>query len=114
MTPAEMDRRAAEGVMGWEWTEPLHDIPYWWDADNCITVFDWSPTTNEAHAALVRERMIEKGWLFFAHRLRREPHEVEFLVANKRGKFFHESFPYALTSAALLACGLATEEEIDA
>lgn len=116
MTTAEMDRLAATGVMGWEWNGEITQTNRWMFPNGQFAArYDWSPATDERQAAMVREKMRAEGW------------EVS-MVAHKRGDTVTicksggpwwtsergvGQMPLALTATALLACGLATEEEIN-
>jgi len=119
MTTQEMDRLAAEKIMGWV----RHTIfGSWMTVENAEVKENaspyWSPTTNEQHAAMVREKMRKRGWDIEISALSQGDWTVELCFSNvtpTQDKYItaEGDLTFALTAAALLACGLATEEEID-
>ena len=90
----------AEKVMGWE--TPRH-----------FPGKTWNPLTSENHLAEVREKMIERGYWYYAGagkkygRLRKD--EVEIYVSFKKddhsniAEFKGSDYPTTLLRAALLA-----------
>jgi len=134
LTDAEKTRRLAEGCMGWEvfpldrdgysgaprpkLIEQITGVhPKQWAVFREDGKSDlWDPLTDEAHAAEVRERMRELGWwweiltsdtrdhIALEHRLK----GVRFTA----GKVAPGAIPRAICHAALLALGLAKEEEL--
>ena len=119
MTTQELDRLAAEKVMGWEVYTAMDDarpITYIDQHLNLQVAACWSPTTNEAHAALVRERMRELGWILelLAHP---KFHVAKWINEYDRravasSRLGTPSVAYAITQAALLAVGAVTEGEL--
>jgi len=118
LTDAEKTRRLAEGCMGWKYSRAdKHHHAAWKTVDGGYLRVDvWQPLHNEAHAAEVRERMRELGWwweiltsdtrdhIALEHRLK----GVRFTA----GKVAPGAIPRAICHAALLALGLAKEEEL--
>ena len=121
MTTQEMDRLAITRILKWHWEEPYHDMPGWWvdekgeDKTSRIRE-EFSPTTNEAHAAMVREKMASDGWLVstcvddgeWSASLWKQGSQ-SFVVTRDE-----PMMPYCLTAAALLAVGAVTEGDINA
>lgn len=123
-----LDRLAAEHIMGYGVYSASAIIPKgapyprlvevagggyrFWTSVNSFTF--WSPTTNEAHAALVREKMRAEGWKWdieigedvyaccYRHEGTRNPYA--------RGK----EFASAIVRSALLAVEAITEEDLNA
>lgn len=115
MQNEQLDRLAAEKVMGWRLA--VHQwIGEWGEVED--TLSNWSPTTNEANAALVREKMRADGWIL---RLYAHPrfHEAEWVFEADRirigqSRLGTPSVAFAITQAALLAVEAITEEEVNA
>jgi hypothetical protein len=121
LTDAERTRLLAEGVMGWVlcdrggWPHDFWGIPSGPDRHLMDRRLDWSPLTNEAHAAEVRERMRALGWWWEIEtgdkhdwvRVGRGNNECHFDVQVALGHI-----PRGISHAALLALGLATEEQL--
>ena len=109
MTPAEMDRLAAEKIMGYGWCK----FPAGWvEKNRKAFVYKWSPTTNEQNAAMVRDEMLKNGWKLKALSGPFDMHSVGFKRGSEKAHYMAVAFTYALTAAALLAVGAVTEEEI--
>ena len=117
LTDAEKTRLLAEGVMGWGWNTSTRTWMVVEDGESChVEDEHWSPVTNESHAAEVRERMRELGWwweiltsdtrdhIALEHRLKG--------VQVTAGKVAPGAIPRGICHAALLALGLAKEEEL--
>jgi hypothetical protein len=120
MTTQQMDRLAAEKVMLWRANEMGIYLMTCRESASIIkagivTVSDWSPTTNEQHAAMVREKMAADGWL-----VNTCVHDGEwsasvwrqgapsFVVTRDK-----PMMTYCLTAAALLAVSACTEEDVN-
>lgn len=118
LTEAEKTRRLAEGVMGWTMApETRHAYAIWMDGQRMTAlVKDWDPLYNENHAAEVREAMRAKGWwweILTADRCDHIALEHRFDgVRVTAGKVPPGAIPRGICHAALLALGLATEEEL--
>lgn len=104
--------------MGWKYSPETEITWSYWDGPRGFMhlTLHWQPLHNEAHAAEVRERMRELGWwweiltsdtrdhIALEHRLK----GVRFTA----GKVAPGAIPRAICHAALLALGLAKEEEL--
>lgn len=121
MTTQELDRLAAEKVMGWEVYTAMDDarpITYIDQHLNLQVAACWSPTTNEAHAAMVRERLRELGWDIEISIPSRGSCTVDMCYPNvtptqdRYVRAEDDEFLLALTTAALLAVGAVTEGEL--
>jgi len=133
LTDAEKTRRLAEGCMGWEvfpldrdgysgaprpkLIEQITGVhPKQWavfrkDGKSEL----WDPLTDEAHAAEVREAMRAKGWSIYQGAIPVEhlPHSASvFKVGGLYVSTRAQLSTAALCHAALLALGLAKEEEL--
>lgn len=124
LTDAEKTRRLAEGCMGWKYSRAdKHHHAAWKTVDGGYLRYDvWQPLHNEAHAAEVRERMRELGWWcqmrtpFLASENCNRAGFCQQGVTGFNGRMDfrakHELMPTAICHAALLAIGLAKEEEL--
>ncbi|NBW10817.1 MAG: hypothetical protein EBR82_22595 [Caulobacteraceae bacterium] len=129
MTNEQMDRLAAIEIMKWELLpghRELLSVDVYLSTNESHTPNDepleasvWSPTTNEAHAALVREKMRADGWAlvieadhFGLYRVEWSRFEADNLFASRFTRWW-DTLPLALTTAALLAVGACKEEEIN-
>jgi len=108
------DALAATEVMGWAWDGSMRIWMAIEDLEMCMAEgFDWSPTTNEAHAAEVREKMRADGWevIMTSHK-RGDTVQMyrpgsSFVVTEEVGRMC-----YALTACALLAVSAIKEGEL--
>ena len=118
LTDAEKTRRLAEGCMGWTYSRAdKHHHAAWNTTDGGYLRVDvWQPLHNESHAAEVRERMRELGYILalYAH-----PHFHTVLWTNEKDRskmaawgLGSPSVSSSICHAVLLALGLAKEEEL--
>lgn len=118
LSDAEKTRLLAEGVMGWKAKPKRSKYASWFDgkvAKYPVSCCDyWDPINNEAHAAEVREAMRAKGW-----NISQSYHPCGLnttgIFMMPDGPLYHAnkgSAPETLCHAALLALGLAKEEEL--
>ena len=118
LTDAEKTRRLAEGCMGWH-KKPRYihsEKDSWHDAAHRFKHFvcNWQPLHNEAHAAEVREAMRAKGWLMI-YRMMPTCDAITFEHFSKQRQIVFVDIgcaPLGICHAALLALGLAQEEEL--
>lgn len=117
---AQMDRLAAEKIMGWK----RHPIDGAWLTDwdgkqGHVHLGPFLPTTKWDHAWMVVEKMGDGDWnlTLTCDGSGTTATFADNLTRNRRPSASHEArnglAPMAITAAALLACGLATEEEIN-
>ena len=116
MTHDEMNRLAAETVMGWRL-----DDGYWVVGRSCTdeyaltdyNIHDWNPCTSIADAWLLVEKMIENGFITSVYSYK-GTHEVEIYLSDKspdavidlNGVSFvkaNNTAPLAITMACLQA-----------
>lgn len=114
LADAEKTRRLAEGCMGWTYSRAdKHHHAAWKTVDGGYLRVDvWQPIHNEAHAAEVRERIIELG--FVVHQRHATGYRA-CTVFKPLALWFDRTDETAIKSlchAALLAFGLAKEEEL--
>lgn len=119
MTTAEKTRLLAEGVMGWEFLPgDSSNAGDMWKRGHSYYPMSWSPLTDLSDAGEVLEAMRAKGWRFELG-----SHGVNRVYANfgevdgddisfPRFPSFAITLPAAICNAALLALGLAGEEEL--
>ena len=120
LTNEQKTRMLAEGVMGWKasWYEPLTNLHVEvWEIDGQEThrVNDWDPIHNESHAAEVREAMRTKGYNCLQMHSVAGANMCDFFVdatTSLRPEHSSETPAIAICHAALLAMGLAMEEEL--
>lgn len=119
LTDTEITRRLAEGCMGWNFTAALDESGgcrfsfRLSDANEPIWSALWQPLHNEAHAAEVRERLVELGWLCVQVAGVNRLHSASLSKDKEyRDVVGATSACIAICHAALLALGLATEEEL--
>lgn len=118
LTDADKTRLLAEGVMGWKAKPKRSQYASWFDgkvAKYPVSCCDyWDPLHNEAHAAEVRERMRELGWHYEICSNSPGYVYVEFFTLSSRREYFvsGQTVPTTICHAALLALGLAKEEEL--
>jgi len=121
LTDAEITRRLAEGCMGWKFADAKDESGGCRfsfrlnDANEPIWSSVWQPIHNEAHAAEVREAMRAKGWSIYQGAIPVEhlPHSASvFKVGGLYVSTRAQLSTAALCHAALLALGLAKEEEL--
>jgi len=115
LTDAEKTRLLAEGVMGWGWNTSTRTWMVVEDGESChVEDEHWSPITNESHAAEVRERMRELRWLM-TYRMMPTCDVIIFEHFRKNKQIVSVDVgcvPRGICHAALLALGLAKEEEL--
>lgn len=121
MTNEQIDRLAAEKVMLWRANQMGIYVMTCRESASIIkagivTVNNFSPTTNEAHAAMVREKMRELGWYFVA---KIETNGLTLATFHRDGGYpyiithLSGDLKYCITAAAMLAVGACREEEIN-
>jgi Phage ABA sandwich domain len=96
MTDQELDKLAAEKVMGWP-ADPLGGVP----------VRDWEPTRELSDAWMLVEKMGALGWYFGIYNFHVEGQSwrVEIMKGSAHYQREDESIARAITLAALRAVG---------
>lgn len=116
LTDAEKTRLLAEGVMGWAWDTSTRLWMAEEDGEMCNAEDEhWSPLTNESHAADVRERMRALGWWLQVLSSPTYDKVLYFKPGVNTGAERQSvigAFARCLCETALLALGLAKEEEL--
>jgi hypothetical protein len=116
LTDAEKTKLLAEVGMGWTHIpETKRMRGHWMDGVKEVMYVEsqWYPLTNESHAAEVRERMIELGnelaMVYGTSRtwVSMRKHPIDNTRHGERGQMCRLS-----ADCALLALGLATEEQL--
>lgn len=117
LTDAEKTRRLAEGCMGWKYSPETEITWSYWDGPRGFMhlTLHWQPLHNEAQAAEVREAMRAKGWSIYQGAIPVEHLPYSASVFKIDGGYVSTRADLATTAichAALLALGLAKEEEL--
>ena len=115
LTNEQKTRLLAEVVMGWKFAKgDKNHLDAWKTASGYIRTDVWKPLTNESHAAEVREAMRAKGW-----NISQSYHPCGLnttgIFMMPDGPLYHAnkgSASETICHAALLALGLAGEEEL--
>lgn len=117
ITDAEKTRLLAEGVMGWTvYTTGEHGTITYSQGDDkpLVLAVYWSPLTNEAHSAEVREQMRALGYNCLQLQSIAGVNLCDFFsdaTTSLQPKHVCKTPAIAICHAALLALGLAKEEE---
>lgn len=120
LTDAEKTLLLAEGCMGWEHLDGIKAAMWdakWISSNGAIVcnVSHWQPLHNESHAADVRERMRELGYNCLQLQSIAGVNLCDFFsdaTTSLQPKHVCKTPAIAICHAALLALGLAKEEEL--
>ena len=111
-----LDKLAAERVMGWH-AKPskVHAKQSWHDSGHRFKCFvtDWSPTTSSRDSAEIMTKMRSNGWNCLMMATATGSNMCDFYKGpddDRKTNEPRESMPMAITTAALLACGVTDEE----